>query len=314
MNLIWIKHYFKYRNIKKRLLSYIKGETDNIIFIVYDLYEPFIRALAELKKNYSFKSFVIVPDLPGFIGASNSFIHQFLTEHDAIKLNKALINMDGYILLCDAMQEKLPMKNKKYLVVEGIFNSIKIKTENKTNNLKVLFYSGAMDERNGVINLLKAFSLLEGDDYRLILCGLGNAVSEIQAAKKKDKRIDFRGQLPREEIIKIQCNEATLLLNPRPAVEEFTKYSFPSKTMEYFASGKPVLMYKLPGVPNEYYNYCYCFDDCNPYNMATKINEVCSQDIEVLRAKGKDAQNFILENKTPELQVEKVINFLLNSL
>lgn len=315
INLIGFKHYFKYRKLKQKLYSFLSKEiNNNVIFIIYDLYEPFLSALADLKDKFTFKSFVIVPDLPGFTGVSNSFLHQILGKYYEFKLNKSLINIDGYILLCDAMQEKLPMDNKKYIVVEGIFNSIKIKTEKKANNLKILFYSGAMDERNGVINLLKAFSLLEGDDYRLILCGLGNAVPEIQEAKKKDQRIDFRGQLPREEIIRIQCNEATLLLNPRPAVGEFTKYSFPSKTMEYFASGKPVLMYKLPGVPNEYYKYCYCFEDCDPYSMAQKINEVCSMDIEILRAKGKDAQNFIFESKTPEVQIEKVLNFILNSL
>ena len=38
-------------------------------------------------------------------------------------------------------------------------------------------------------------------------------------------------------------------VNPRQNNEEFTKYSFPSKTMEYLASGVPVVAYKLDGIP-----------------------------------------------------------------
>ena len=30
--------------------------------------------------------------------------------------------------------------------------------------------------------------------------------------------------------------------------------------MEYFASGKPTLLYRLPGIPDEYFEYCYTVD------------------------------------------------------
>ena len=49
--------------------------------------------------------------------------------------------------------------------------------------------------------------------------------------------------------------KATLLVNPRPTTEEFTIYSFPSKNMEYMASGTPLLTTKLPGMPEEYHQY-----------------------------------------------------------
>ena len=57
------------------------------------------------------------------------------------------------------------------------------------------------------------------------------------------------GCVTNDEIVRLQC-EATLLVNPRPSDKEFCKYSFPSKTIEYMASGTPVLMTKLPGVPD----------------------------------------------------------------
>lgn len=54
---------------------------------------------------------------------------------------------------------------------------------------------------------------------------------------------------------------ATLLVNSRFTIEEFTKYSFPSKNMEYMASGTPLLTTKLPGMPQEYYPYVFLFDE-----------------------------------------------------
>ena len=63
-------------------------------------------------------------------------------------------------------------------------------------------------------------------------------------------RIEFLGMLPRTDVLELQ-SKATILVNPRQPVGDFTKYSFPSKTIEYMASGTPLLMYKLPGIPEE---------------------------------------------------------------
>ena len=62
---------------------------------------------------------------------------------------------------------------------------------------------------------------------------------------QQDKRIHFGGVIPLSEVIEKEI-QATILINPRPVDQEFTKYSFPSKIMEYMSSGTPVLTTKLP--------------------------------------------------------------------
>ena len=52
-------------------------------------------------------------------------------------------------------------------------------------------------------------------------------------------------------------HKATILVNPRTSEGEFTKYSFPSKTMEYLLAGRCVVVNRLPGIPEEYYQYVY---------------------------------------------------------
>ena len=297
-NCIYIKHYFKYRKIKSSLKKLFKDIDENtkIHFLVYDLYEPYLHALKELKKEYKFRISVIVPDLIGFTGAPNNFLYAYLTKLKRQKVYNELMVVDSFILLCDSMKLQLPINDKPYIVVEGIYQNGKQEEFDKNSDEHIILYSGALDERNGVINLLKAFSLIEEINYRLVLCGDGSARNIIEKAAAVDSRIIYKGQLPHNEILLLQ-KQSSLLVNPRLPIEEFTKYSFPSKTMEYMASGTPVLMYKLLGVPDEYFNHCFVLYDFSIDSLAKKIKEICNIPSNELLIKAVNAKRFILNEK-----------------
>jgi glycosyltransferase involved in cell wall biosynthesis len=53
-------------------------------------------------------------------------------------------------------------------------------------------------------------------------------------------------------VAKDWIRKADVLVNPRQNDEAYTKYSFPSKNIEYLLSGNPVVAYMLDGVPEEY--------------------------------------------------------------
>ena len=127
---------------------------------------------------------------------------------------------------------------------------------------------------------------------------------------ENDNRIILKGQLPHSEILNIQRN-ATLLVNPRTSDGEFTKFSFPSKTMEYLASGTPTLLYKLDGIPNEYYNYCFALGKWNGIDDLTqKIRAIINMPSEELKKIGMAARQFVLEKKNPIYQCSRMIEFL----
>ena len=75
---------------------------------------------------------------------------------------------------------------------------------------------------------------------------------EMIELSKKDPRIIYFGPMEREELLRLE-RRATLMVNPTPASWEFTKYFFPSKNMEFMASGTPTLMFKLACMPEEYH-------------------------------------------------------------
>ena len=104
--------------------------------------------------------------------------------------------------------------------------------------------------------------------------------------------------------------EATLLVNPRPTDEEYVRYSFPSKTMEYMSTGTPVLTTVLPGMPKEYHPYVYLLEDETAQGIAETLGSVLSQTEDALFEKGQAARHFILNEKNNVIQAQKILDML----
>ncbi|WP_316819826.1 glycosyltransferase [Pedobacter gandavensis] len=311
-NLLGFKHFSRYLNVKKRLFKWNEETVGNKTIIIYDLHAPFLAAVSDLKKkNPEIVVCLIVPDLHGFTGNPQGVLYNLFGRIEKRILDRSLLSVDSYVLLSKHMNEHLPVGGKPCMVMEGIYNSEQGKKEGriKSDQLKTIFYSGAIDERNGVIRLLTAFEAIPNENYRLILCGEGDGRNEVQSRAMKDPRIIYKGQIDREEVLMLQ-KVSTLLVNPRTPEGEFTKFSFPSKTMEYLASGVPTLMYRLEGIPDEYYTYSYVMDDISIQSLSDRIVNICEQPNEVLSLKGKIAQDFVLTNKTPKIQCGKLLDML----
>ena len=101
--------------------------------------------------------------------------------------------------------------------------------------------------------------------------------------------------------------QATVLVNPRQNNEEFTKYSFPSKTMEYLSSGIPVVAYKLDGIPDEYDAYIQYVEDDSIESLKKKLIEVCELSDEERQSLGSAGRAFVLTEKNSTIQVKKIV-------
>ena len=207
--------------------------------------------------------------------------------------------------------------SKPYTVVEGIVNNADICCNkdgvNSSGYTKNILYTGTLTKKYGIIELLNAFSCIKNESYRLIICGDGEAKQDLVELSKKDNRITYKGLLSREETLKLQ-KTATVLINPRQNNEEYTKYSFPSKIMEYMLSGNPVLCYKLDGIPDEYDDFLIYFNDNFIETMAKKIIEVCEMDKSERERIGKKAREFVLKNKNETVQARKIVNMIVKEL
>lgn len=254
----------------------------------------------------------VVTDMPGLIvGASDATMG---SNHGIItKISKTILSsFNSYVFLTMQMNEVINKKNKPYLVMEGMVDySIgqSVMTEmTLVSNRKVL-YAGGLHERYGLRTLVDSFMNLENPEYRLIIYGSGPYAGELKEKSKLDSRIEYRGVAPNEEVMNEEINCA-LLVNPRPTNEEFTKYSFPSKNMEYMSTGRPLLTTKLPGMPPEYYPYVYLFNDESCSGFEKTMESILTLTDEELTMKGAMAQKWVLHYKNNVVQTAKIIELV----
>lgn len=307
-NLCGYKIFSRSFNLNKALKRWIKNTPEKKVIIAYAMTDVMINALHKAKKlDSSIVTCLIVPDLPQFMNlSSNPPLTYKIFKSIDIKLQKSKLKyIDKFVLLTEKMNDKLNIRS--YTVVEGIGVDFYSDIEHTAVKDKTVMYAGSLNKRYGIINLIDAFMKIEDPDYRLILCGAGDSEDYIREAQKKDSRIDFKGLLPRNEILSLQLS-SSVLINPRQNIEEFTKYSFPSKTIEYMLSGRPVIMYKLDGVPDEYDNYLNYVPDNSVDALKQKIVDICSLSLEERNRMGQLAREFVLNEKNSEKQVKKIID------
>lgn len=311
-NLILYKNYSRFVNLKKETLKWVKECDQNRVILVYAVHLPFLKAVSQVKNDFpDIKIILIVPDLPEFMSDSKSPLYQLLKTISNIELKKIYNSVDGFVLLTKYMVERILIGAKPYVVVEGIFNPKDdvIEKNIECSNFKTIFYSGTLAKRYGVLTLVNAFTKLTNDKYRLVICGNGDSLQEILEISKKDKRITYLGQIERKQVLELQ-RKADLLVNPRSNEGIFTRYSFPSKTMEFLASATPTLLCKLPGIPDEYYDYCFSIDKMDEDNLHRKMNDILSMDKEELSFLGNAARRFVIQEKNPSVQCAKVVDLI----
>jgi len=235
----------------------------------------------------------------------------FLGLHKKINF-ATLTRFDAYILLTKPMTNIVNPKNKPFMVMEGLVDTDIAERENTLENKtphKTIIYAGGLFEKYGIKDLLEAFMKLEDPEARLHLYGVGLMVNEIKNYSEKDERIVYMGMMPNEIVVADQL-KARLLVNPRPTDAEYTKYSFPSKNMEYMASGTPTLTTILPGMPDEYRSFVYLIEQENTEGLYKVLSELLSKPPEELHEFGKRSREFVLKNKNKEVQTARILDFL----
>lgn len=295
---------------KRKLDAYIKNCSERITLFIYSLYYPFMLLLKWLKRKYDskVKIVLIVPDLVGREGVQYSnLIKNYVIHCHAKRQYESAKLADSYILLTEHMKYPLKIVDKPYVVIEGFLPKM---AEAFTGTLikypkKVVLYTGSLNPTFGVEELFEQFKKITLPNYELWICGQEFYTGQIRKLAGNDSRIKYYGFLNKEKVHLLQ-RQATLLINPRRPDAEYTKYSFPSKTMEYMLSGTPVLMYKLPGIPEAYYPYILFIDESVINGIKDGIIAACEQGIDKLSSFGDMARNYIM-TKSDVYQIQLAV-------
>jgi len=310
INFYVIRESVRKRAFYRKVRKYIEASDDKVTVFVYSMYYPFLDVMRRIKDKYGDKvSYVlIVPDLVGEYTFSykNKLKQAYHTRYANKQMEYALF-ADSYVLLTEKMKYPLNIGEKPYTVIEGFLPACEFNYDNKRER-KTVLYTGSLNPAFGISALLKAFESITDPDYRLWICGAGDGQSEVEAAAERDRRIIYKGFLPKSEIADLQTR-CDVLINPRPADGEYTKYSFPSKTMEYLLSGSKVVMHRLDGIGDEYYKYIRVIDEHTPSAMAKAITTAC-EDNSFYPEKCMQQVEWIKESKSSVEQVKKFLEEL----
>lgn len=309
INIPIVKQIFNAYIIKRYVKKWLKNNCCDDKFILIDA--SYVSVLPSVVKVVN-KECMIVSIFADLYDYMTDFEEKttFLKKIIKKKVQKAYSNINGYIFLTEEMNEKINKHNKPYIVIEGIVDNKLSNKSDKKNPKDVLMYAGSLQKKFGLDELIEQYMKYKNNNSELWIYGDGDYRSEIEFACSKDKRIKYFGNVNNNEIIKRE-KEACFLINPRNPKYEFTKYSFPSKNMEYMLSGTPMIGYKLPGIPNEYDQYIIYING-NSENRLLDTFKYCFNNKKDLSTIGKNAQKFVLENKNKNIQTLKIIEFIEN--
>lgn len=245
----------------------------------------------------------VMTDMPGLMvsrGKAGSI-------KGATSINRWLLKrFDKYVFLSEAMNEAVNTKHNPYIVIEGMVNagSERINDEHSKRNPFSILYAGGLHERYGLKILSEAVAGIRDKAIQLLLYGDGPYVEELKNHPLNNVR--YCGLATNDEITRLE-QKVSLLVNPRPSNELFTKFSFPSKNLEYMVSGTPLLTTKLPSMPKDYYPYVFLFDEETTEGYKRAIEKVLDLSDDCLKQIGFEARQFVLKEKNNNKQASRII-------
>lgn len=253
----------------------------------------------------------VVTDVPGYrISLKTQSKFSILAD----KFGQFFVHKyDMYMLLSEEMKDVIRLDGKPYTIIEGIYDT---EMENSMHDVISYFdknkfnivYAGSLQYRYGIMNLVKSVRSLNYEDIELHIYGSGEAEDELVIQANEDHRINFHGLIPRDYLLNYE-KQASLLVNPRPVEDEYVKYSFPSKNMEYMASGTPVLLTNIPSLPDEYKKYVFLIESNDSATLSRAIEQIYLNQGNYMEM-GKKARNFIMQEKTKKKQAFKLLKMI----
>ncbi|MEG1692349.1 MAG: glycosyltransferase [Bacteroidales bacterium] len=282
------------------------------IIILSSIQLPFLLGVF-LLKIFNVKIVSFVPDMPHY---------QFSYSVEKHSLKKLLIPfyiwftsrmffcIDFFVFITKYQKSFFPRKPS--VIVEGFVdkNTWSHSSHSVLSDTFNIMYAGGLYEKYGLKMLIDAFLCINDSKCRLWLFGVGDMTEYIKLCSQKDPRIIFYGNCTNNEVLAYE-KKASLLVNPRFSNHDFTYYSFPSKLMEYMASGTPVLTTKLAGIPSDYNDKMFFFDEETIEGFRGKIEFCIQLDDNTRRSFGKSAQRYVFENKNNITQLDYILQNIM---
>ena len=277
------------------------------VMLVYNLTEPPGAAVLAAARLTGSKAVASVQDiwLPGESAPDTWRYRADYTLHRAL-----LPRFDALFVASERTRDDLAPRVPS-VCIEGGVTADQLAVEPKARGHRpfTLVATGTLNYINGIRLILDAFARLCGKTYRLRLAGEGPMAADVRAAAAVDPRIEYFGYLDRAACLELQA-DADVLLNIRLTESVRTEYFFPSKLIEYLASGVPAISTLNQHTRSTWEPFVYPLVDERPEALADLIGQVASLPAEARRDRAVAARRFVAREWSWKRQGEKAAALL----
>ena len=305
VNVIGLKHLTRYIGALRGLNRVIREDPISAI-IVHGVHSPFLHAATRAGKAAGLPVIPILTDAPNGPAASRNLFVRWLRRWDVKLISNALREVDGVVALTTALAQDYAPRRPSLLLV-GIAPALPPAACQSAASPSRVVYAGGLSPSYGVDLLINAVKESRGD-WILEIFGRGELEGFVQEAARSDSRVVYGGVVLPEELIGVY-SEADLLVNPRPPEQDLVGYSFPSKLLEYMATGRPVLSTHLPTIPGDFDPYLL-YVQAEAGSIARTIDEFMTRSLESRDELGSSCRNFIVEHYGSKAQGERIVRFV----
>ena len=287
------------KSLYNQVTKYIEDSnlTDYIV-IVDTLRLPLLRIANKLKSKMKCKVVGVVTDNP--LNLSNP------DPTYANLVRKYSRGFDGYICLSESLNRLFnPIKRKSY-IVEGLVEELDIKRKLPLG--EYIFFGGSLYERYGVKRMLDAFHKSKCP-YNFVIAGRGDLYRYITDLSDKDERLLFLSLLDKDTIYELESG-AYININPRPYDMRLDRESVPSKLLEYFASGAPVVSTNHTKLKELFLNDAIWLDDDSAGNFEKFFNRLEDYPKHELERRATTARLKVYQYYGLRVQSQKITNYL----
>lgn len=279
---------------------------------VYSTHIPLVFSANIIRKILKIPFYVIIPDLPEFmnVGTTRGRLHRLLKSFES-KLARYLVAKSSGIssVTCYIVKDVPAWKNIPSVVIEGIAGESPPDVPPCRHGQRPYFlYAGGLSEAYGVGSLLRAF-LSSDIDAELWICGCGPLSYYVRDCELRDSRIRYLGFLDQASLRRAQINSIALLITRDPQ-EDYVRYSFPSKLIEYMTTGVPVITTRLAGIPSEYFDYVSIFESSSEDDIVSALNAHLRRSATDREDQGLRALQFIAARRNPRVAVLPLLDLI----
>lgn len=282
--------------------------------IAYSVHVPFMLTGFLISKMYGVDLIGVWTDPPSVVTKREPRLKRALRGIELGFSKWLMRHFSKVVVLTRYLAEEFA-PGKPYLVVEGIVDendavSTEVLTEkrNKTLDLLKVVYTGSLKEKYGIKNIVDAVLMTKNNNLVFEIYGSGDYEEEVIRLSQVDSRIRFMGWVPNAVSLQAQ-RDADFLINARSPEDDYVKYSFPSKTLEYMLSGTPLITTLLPGIPDEYFEHVIPMKDNTPETICETLQMAFLMDKSLRKTIGLRALNFAL-GKSYLSQGKKICHFM----